>query len=92
MSDKTSKVGSGDRGDVEVEFTAATGGGLEVDIVPAAPEDGTTDGAALEAAAKELLADFEVTAGHVIVRDHAAPAWVVKARLEAALRRAGVSR
>lgn len=92
MSGKTSKVGSGDRGDVEVEFTAATGGGLKVDIVPAAPEDGTTDGAALEAAARELLADLEVTAGHVIVRDHAAPAWVVKARLEAALMRAGVSR
>jgi citrate lyase gamma subunit len=92
MGAKSGKAGTADRNDAEVEFVHATAGGLQVDIVPCPPEDGSTDGAALEAAARELLADLEVTAGRVTVRDHAAPPWVVKARLEAALGRAGVAR
>ncbi len=92
MTGRSGMAGTANKGDAEVEFEEAEAGGVEVDIVPADPEIGSTDGACLEAAAKELLADFEVSAAKVTIRDQCAPGWVVKARLEAALRRAGVGR
>ena len=92
MTGRSGRAGTADKGDVEVEFEEADAGGIVIDIVPADPEEGSTDGACLETAATELLADFEVTAAKVTVRDHCAPDWVLKARLETALRRAGVGR
>jgi len=85
------RAGRAERGDAEVEFERASRG-LDVVVVPASPREGRTDGERLEAAARELLADLEVVAGRVTVRDHGAPEWVVRARLEAAVGRAGVGR
>ena len=73
-----------------MEFQETTGGGLEIDIVPAPPEEGSTDGEAIDAELRELLADMEIDSGRVTVRDHGAHGWVARARLEAAVRRSGV--
>ena len=86
---RAGRAGRAERGDAEVEFERAASG-LEVMVVPASPREGRTDGERLEAAARELLADLEVVACRVTVRDHGAPEWVVRARLEAAAARAGV--
>ncbi len=85
------RAGRVERGDAEVEFEGADRG-LEVMVVPASPREGRTDGERLEAAARELLADLDIVAGRVTVRDHGAPEWVVRARLESAVGRAGVRR
>jgi citrate lyase acyl carrier protein len=90
MAGRNGKAGTDGAGDVEVEFEEADGGGVDINIVPAAPEEGSTDGEALDAAARELLADFEVDNCRVTMRDHGAPGWVAKARVECALQRAGV--
>ncbi len=90
MAGRSGKAGTDSAVDAEVEFEEAPGAGVEVLIVPAAPEEGSTDGEAIDAAARELLADVGVDGCRVTIRDHGAPAWVARARLEAAIRRAGV--
>jgi citrate lyase acyl carrier protein len=90
MSGRSGKAGTDSKVDAEIEFEEAPGGGVEIFIVPAAPEEGSTDGEAIDAAARELLADMEIENCRVTVKDHGAPGWVARARLEAAVRRAGV--
>lgn len=90
MTGRSGKAGTESKVDVEVEFEEAPGGGVEVFIVPAAPEEGSTDGEAIDAAARELLADMDIADCKVTMKDHGAPGWVARARLEAAIRRAGV--
>jgi citrate lyase acyl carrier protein len=90
MTGRSGKAGTDGKVDAEVEFEEATGGGVEIFIVPAAPEEGTTDGEAIDAAARELLADLDIDSCKVTVKDHGAPAWVARARLETAVKRAGV--
>jgi citrate lyase gamma subunit len=90
MSGRSGKAGTDSKVDAEVEFEEASGGGVEVFIVPAAPEEGSTDGEAIDAAVRELLADMEITACKVTVRDHGAPGWVARARAETAIKRSGV--
>jgi citrate lyase gamma subunit len=90
MSGRSGKAGTDGKGDAEVEFTEADGGGMDVIIVPAAPEEGSTDGEAIDAGIRELLADMELVNCRVDVKDHGAPGWVAKARLEAAIKRSGV--
>ena len=51
-----------------------------------------TDGEALDAVARELLADFEMDNCRVTMRDHGAVGWVAKARVDCALQRAGVGK
>ena len=89
MAGRSGMAGTDGKGDAEVEFEEAEGGGMDVNIIPAAPEEGSTDGEALDAVARELLADMEVANCRVIIRDHGAPGWVAKARLECAVKRAG---
>lgn len=90
MTGRSGRAGTDGKVDAEVEFEEATGGGVEIFIVPAAPEEGSTDGEAIDAAARELLADLGIEACKVTIKDHGSPAWVARARLETAIRRAGV--
>ncbi len=90
MTGRSGKAGTDGKGDAEVEFEEASGGGVDIIIVPAAPEEGSTDGEAIDAASRELMADLEIGDCKVSIRDHAAPGWVARARLEAAIRRSGV--
>jgi citrate lyase acyl carrier protein len=90
MTGRSGKAGTDGKVDAEVEFEEASGGGVEIFIVPAAPEEGSTDGEAIDAASRELLADMEIENCNVKVRDHGAPAWVARARLETAIKRSGV--
>jgi len=94
MTGRSGKAGTDSKVDAEVEFEEAIGGGVEIFIVPAAPEEGSTNGEAIDAmidaAASELLADMEIDDCKVTVRDHGAPGWVVRARLETAIKRSGV--
>ena len=90
MTGTSGKAGTEGKVDAEVEFEEAPAGGLEIFIVPAAPEEGSTDGEAIDAAARELLADMEIESAKVTVKDHGAPAWVARARLETAIKRSGV--
>ena len=90
MTGRSGKAGTDSKVDAEVEFEEAQGGGVEIFIVPAAPEEGSTNGEAIDAAASELLADMEIDDCKVTVRDHGAPGWVVRARLETAIKRSGV--
>jgi citrate lyase acyl carrier protein len=90
MTDRSGKAGTDSKVDAEVEFEEAAGGGVEILIVPAAPEEGSTDGEAIDAAARELLADMEIDNCRVTVKDHGAPGWVARARLETAVKRSGV--
>jgi citrate lyase gamma subunit len=90
MTGRSGNAGTEGKVDAEVEFEEASGGGVEIFIVPAAPEEGSTDGEAIDAAARELLADMDITECKVTIRDHGAPGWVAKARLETAIKRSGV--
>ena len=90
MTDRTGKAGTAGKGDAEVEFREAGHGGVDIIIVPAAPEEGSTDGEAIDAAARELLADMDIADCKVTIRDHGAPGWVARARLETAVKRSGV--
>lgn len=90
MNGRSGKAGTDGKVDIEAEFEETDHGGIEVFIVPAAPEEGSTDGEAIDAAARELLADLEIDNCKVTLRDHGAPDWVAKARLEAAVKRSGV--
>jgi citrate lyase gamma subunit len=90
MTGRSGKAGTDGKGDAEVEFVDAGGGGVDVIIVPAAPEEGSTDGEAIDAGIRELIADMEIDNCRVNVKDHGAPGWVAKARLEAAITRSGV--
>ena len=90
MTDRTGKAGTAGKGDAEVEFREAGHGGVDIIIVPAAPEEGSTDGEAIDAEARELLADLDIDNCRVNIQDHAGPAWVARARLEAAIKRSGV--
>ena len=90
MTGRSGKAGTDSKVDAEVEFEEAPSGGVEILIVPAAPEEGSTDGEAIDAAARELLADMEIDSCKVTVHDHGAPGWVARARLETAIKRAGV--
>ncbi len=90
MAGRSGKAGTDGKVDAEVEFEEAPGGGVEIFIVPAAPEEGSTDGEAIDAAARELLADMGIDEAKVTVHDHGAPDWVARARLETAIRRSGV--
>ena len=92
MTGRTGKAGTDGPGDVEVEFEEADHGGVDITIVPAAPDEGSTDGEGIDAAARELLADFGMDNCKVTVRDHGALPWVAKARMETALVRSGVTR
>ena len=92
MTGRSGSAGTDGKGDVEAKFEEADHGGMQIDIVPAAPDEGSTDGEGIDAAARELLADMEVDHCKVILRDHGAPGWVTKARLETAIRRSGVKR
>ena len=75
-----------------MEFEEADHGGVDITIVPATPDEGPTDGEGIDAAARELLADFGVDNCKVTIRDHGALPWVAKARVEAAVARSGVRR
>ena len=90
MTGRSGKAGTDSKVDIEAEFEETDHGGIDVNIVPAAPEEGSTDGEALDAAARELLADFGIDNCRVVLRDHGAPDLVAKARLETALKRSGV--
>jgi citrate lyase gamma subunit len=90
MTGRSGKAGTDGKGDAEVEFVEATGGGADIIIVPAAPEEGSTDGETIDASARELIAEMEIDHCRVTIKDHAAPAWVARARLEAAIKRSGV--
>ena len=92
MAGRKGMAGTDSKGDVEVEFEEAEGGGVDIIIVPAAPEEGSTDGEALDAVARELLADFEMDNCKVTMRDHGAVGWVAKARVDCAMQRAGVGK
>ena len=90
MTGRSGSAGTDGKVDAEVEFEETPGGGVDVLIVPAAPEEGSTDGEAIDAAVRELLADMGIDGCKVTVHDHGAPGWVARARLETAIRRAGV--
>jgi citrate lyase acyl carrier protein len=90
MTGRSGKAGTDGKVDAEVEFVDASESGVEIEIVPAAPEEGSTDGEAIDAAVRELLADMEIDNCRVTVRDHGAPGWVARARTEAAIKRSGV--
>jgi citrate lyase gamma subunit len=90
MTGRSGKAGTESKVDAEVEFEEASGGGVEIFIVPAAPEEGSTDGEGIDAAARELLADMDIADCKVTIRDHGAPGWVARARLETAVKRSGV--
>jgi citrate lyase gamma subunit len=90
MTGRSGRAGTDGIVDVEAEFEETDHGGVEITIVPAGPEEGSTDGEGIDASARELLADLEIDNCRVTLRDHGAPGWVAKARLEAAVKRAGV--
>jgi citrate lyase acyl carrier protein len=90
MTGRSGKAGTDGKVDAEVEFSEAMESGVDIEIVPAAPEEGSTDGEAIDSAVRELLADMEIDNCRVTVRDHGAPAWVARARAEAAIKRSGV--
>jgi citrate lyase subunit beta / citryl-CoA lyase len=82
------RLGADVRSDLHVAFESREAGGIEVEVQSRVK---ALYGAAIEAQAREVLSALGVANGRLAIRDQGALPYVIAARIECAVRRAGLA-
>jgi citrate lyase subunit beta/citryl-CoA lyase len=82
------RLGEDVRSDLHVSFEPRESGGVEIEVQSRVK---ALYGVAIEAQAREVLEALGITNGRIVIRDQGALPFVIAARIECAVRRAGLA-